>query len=104
MGKMVKKEYQRNGEGLCSRNVCPGTIYITDRGSWSLGGLEHAGIHLSDHRTTIPSVLALYDQRCLAKLRTTGDVNLDASLMKEVRNTLCTCFKNASLFYKDDMD
>ncbi len=56
---MTKKAYQRKSEGLCFRNVCPGTIYITDRGSWSLGGLEHAGIHFSDHRTTMHRALAL---------------------------------------------
>ncbi|XP_023332600.1 SCY1-like protein 2 isoform X2 [Eurytemora carolleeae] len=28
---------------LVHRNVCPGTIYISSRGTWKLGGLEHAG-------------------------------------------------------------
>ena len=25
------------------RNICPNTIYVTARGAWKLGGLEHSG-------------------------------------------------------------
>ena len=42
-------KYQRHGavsrflRGTLAQSISPSTIYVTSRGAWKLGGLEHAG-------------------------------------------------------------
>ena len=50
--------WREDSEFYISRNICLSTIYITARGAWKLGGLEHSGEWRSVLKLELDSTLS----------------------------------------------